>query len=55
MFKIANNFCCAIVHVTTEGFEMLGHGMKSVDYGGGSIEDLDLSGSRRIINKGEHL
>ena len=25
-----------------EGLEMLGHGMKSVDYGGGSIEKLGL-------------
>ena len=31
------------VHIwTSKGLEMLGHGMKSVDYGGGSIEELDL-------------
>ena len=37
------------------GLEMLGHGMKSVEYGGGSIDKLDLSLSRRIMNEGEHL
>ena len=31
---------------------MLCHGMKSVVYGGGSIEMLD---SQKIINEGEHL
>ena len=38
-----------------EGLEMLGHGMKSVYYGGGSIESLDLSLSQAIMNEGEHL
>ena len=41
--------------ITREGLEMLGHGMKSVDYGGGSIEALDLSRSEGIINEGGHL
>ena len=34
---------------------MLGHGMKSVDYGGGSIEKLGLLGSEGIMIEGEHL
>ena len=38
-----------------EGLEMLVHGMKSVDYGGGSIEELELYGSKGIMNEGEHL
>ena len=38
-----------------EGLEMLGHGMKSVDYGGGSIEKLVLFGSKGVMNEGEHL
>ena len=41
--------------IPREGLEMLGHGMKSVEYGGGSIEELDLSGSIGIMNEGEHL
>ena len=41
--------------ITWEGLEMLGHGMKSVAYGGGSIAELDLSCSKEIINEGEHL
>ena len=41
--------------ISREGLEMLGHGMKSVDYGGGSIEELDLLLSKGIMNEGEHL
>ena len=38
-----------------EGLEMLGHGMKSVDYGRGCIEELDLYFSIGIMNKGKDL
>ena len=41
--------------IPREPLEMLGHGMKSVDYGGGSIEKLDLITSRGVMNEGEHL
>ena len=41
--------------IAREGLEMLGHGMKSVDYGGGSIDKLDLHWSQGIMNEGEHL
>ena len=52
--------CSNTWNVTTwrtpiEGLEMLGHGMKSVDYGGGSIEELNLYRSKGIMNEGEHL
>ena len=43
------------LEITREILEMLGHGMKSVDYGGGSIEELDLRESKGIMNEGEHL
>ena len=33
------------------GLEMLGHGMRSVEYGGGTIADLWLSGSNEIMKK----
>ena len=36
------SLCNNIVIWRSKGLEMLGHGMKSVDYGGGSIEELDL-------------
>ena len=38
-----------------EVLEMLSHGMKSVDYGGGSIEKLALHWSGGIMNEGDHL
>ena len=52
--------CSNTWNVTTvgkrrEGLEMLVHGMKSVDYGGGSIEKLGLGWSKGIMNEGEHL
>ena len=31
-----------MVFIQSEGLEMLGHGMKSVDYGGGSIDHEEL-------------
>ena len=34
---------------------MLIHGMKSVDYGGGSIETFDLLLSEGIMHEGENL
>ena len=51
----SNAWNVATVGTPREGLEMLGHGMKSVDYGGGSIEKLDLLGSLGILNEGEHL
>ena len=51
----SNTWNVTIWGTPREGLEMLGHGMKSVDYGGGSIEGLDLYGSRGIMNKGVHL
>ena len=42
------------VEIPREGLEMLGHGMKSVDYGGGSIDGLTLYWSKGIMNE-EHL
>ena len=51
----SNTWNVTIVYTPREGLEMLGHGMKSVDYGGGSIERLDLLGSEGIMNEGEHL
>ena len=53
--SVCSNTWNVTIRGTREGLEMLGHGMKSVDYGGGSIEELDLSGSRGIMNEGEHL
>ena len=50
----SNTWNVTTVGIPREGLEMLGHGMKSVDYGGGSIEELDLSGSGGIMNEGEH-
>ena len=41
------------VAIKTEGLEMLGHGMKSVDYGGGSIDKLHLLFDGNM--NGEHL
>ena len=41
------------IAIDTEGLEMLGHGMKSVDYGGGSIDKLRL-GFDGNVNE-EHL
>ena len=51
----SNTWNVTSVGIPREGLEMFGHGMKSVDYGGGSIEELDLSGSQGIMNEGEHL
>ena len=51
----SNSWNVATPYTPTEGLEMLGHGMKSVDYGGGSIEKLDLSQSKGIMNEGEYL
>ena len=51
----SNTWNVATGFTPREGLEMLGHGMKSVDYGGGSIEELDLLGSKGIMNEGEHL
>ena len=51
----SNTWTVVIVRTTREGLEMLGHGMKSVDNGGGSIEWLELLGSKGIMNEGEDL
>ena len=51
----SNTWDVSIQRTSREGLEMLGHGTKSVDYGGGSIEKLDLSWSQGIMNEGEHL
>ena len=50
----SNTWNVSTVSLPREGLEMLCHGMKSVDYGGGSIE-LDLLWSYGIMNEGEHL
>ena len=50
----SNTWSVRIEDVPREGLEMLGHGMKSVDYGDGSIEEFELSGYG-IMNEGEHL
>ena len=52
--------CSNTWNVTTqftprEGLEMLVHGMKSVDYGGGSIEEFNLSWSEGIMNEGKQI
>ena len=36
-------------------FEMISHGLKSTDYGGGYIEELHLYGCRGVMNEGKHL
>ena len=51
----SNTWNVTTVGIPREGLEMLGHGMKSVDYGGGSIEELDLLLSKGIMNEGEDL
>ena len=51
----SNTWKVTIWGTSREGLEMLGHGMKSVDYGGGSIEELNLRWSGGIMNEGEHL
>ena len=43
------------MEIPREGLEMLGHGMKSVDYGGGSIDMLHFLWPYGIMNEGEHL
>ena len=54
--SVCSNTCNVTAKgIPREGLEMLGHGMKSVDYGGGFIEELDLSWSVGIMNEGEHL
>ena len=50
----SNTWSVRIEDVPREGLEMLRHGMKSVDYGDGSIEEFELSGYG-IMNEGEHL
>ena len=42
-------------NISRKSLEMLGHGMKSVDYGGGSIEELDFTQCEGIMNDGKHL
>ena len=51
----SNTWNVAIVGIPREGLEMLVHGMKSVDYGGGSIEKLFFLECKGIMNEGEHL
>ena len=51
----SNTWNISTPHIPREGVKMLGHGMKSVNYGGGSIEDLELLGSRGVMNEGKHL
>ena len=51
----SNTWNVATGDIPREGLEMLGHGMKSVHYGGGSIEELELLGSQGIMNEGKHL
>ena len=51
----SNTWNVTILDTPREGLEMLGHGMKSVNYGGGSIEKLDLIMSKGVLNEGEHL
>ena len=41
--------------ISRESLEMLVHGMNSVDYGGGSIEELNFTQCKGIMNEGEHL
>ena len=41
--------------VSELGLEMLGHGMRSVEYHGGTIDDLNLTVSVGVINEGENL
>ena len=41
--------------IPREGLEMFGHGMNSVDYGGGSIEEIHLYRGKGIMNEGKHL
>ena len=52
--KISN---VKIEHITQDGLEMLGYGMRSVDSSGGSLEKLDLTSSLfgEPINEGQHL
>ena len=51
----SNTWSVTVVGIPRECLEVLGHGMKSVDYSGGSIEDLNFSASKGIINEGEHI
>ena len=51
----SNTWNVKIWDTPREGLKMLGHGMKSVDYGGGSIEKLDLIVSKGVLNEGDHL
>ena len=45
-----------IEHITQDGLEMLGHGIRSVDYhDGGSLEELDLSSSEEAMNERKNL
>ena len=50
-----NTWNVTIRNIPSEGLEMLGHGIKSVNYGGGYIMKLDLFESEGIMNEGEHL
>ena len=52
----SNTWSVTVRGMSREGPEMLGSGMKSVDYGGGSIEKLDfIIGCKGIMTKREHL
>ena len=46
-----------IQHITQDGLEMLGHGMRSVEYHGGGSLELNLSSRlfEGVINEGQHL
>ena len=44
----SNTWNVTLGSIPREGLEMLSHGMKSVDYGGGSMEKLELFGSQGI-------
>ena len=50
-----NRWNVYIQHMPQDGLETLSHGMKSVDYCGGSIDKLDLFGSQGIMNEGEQI
>ena len=51
----SNTWNVTIPPTSRESLEMLVHGMKCVDYGGGSIEELHLFWSKGIMNEGNHL
>ena len=51
----SNTWNVTALGIPSEGLEMLGYGLKSVDYGGGTIEKLELPGSEGIMSEGGHL